>query len=167
MLIVCLNNQMTHRGLPKTDADWDAHSELVQKDMLDHVIPFIESRYAVVKTPKGRALAGLSMGGRHTQYVGFRNLDMFGSLGILSAGDQRGLERDAAILSDPDINGKIDYLFVGQGQLERAERTSAFLKGLDQFGVKYEYAAEGGQAHDFATWRWLMYEHFLPGLFKQ
>jgi len=167
MLIVCLNNQMTHRGLPKTDADWDAHSEMVQKDLLNHVIPLIESRYTVVEAPEGRALAGLSMGGRHTQYVGFRNLDTVGSLGILSAGDERGLERDAEILSDPDINGKIDYLFVGQGRLERAERTIAFLKALDHLGVEYEYAAEGGQAHDFATWRWLLYEHFLPGLFKE
>ncbi|HBY59774.1 MAG TPA: esterase, partial [Solibacterales bacterium] len=37
--------------------------------------------------PKGRALSGLSMGGRHTQFVGFNSLDLFANFGVLSAGD--------------------------------------------------------------------------------
>lgn len=167
MLIVCFNNQMTHRSQPKSDDDWIAHSQMVEKELLDHVIPLVESRYSVLESPKGRALAGLSMGGRHAQFVGFRNLSTFGSLGILSAGNRAALDREVEQLSQPGINEKIDYLFVGQGRLENAQRTADFLKGLEELKIDYEYTNQGGQAHDFSTWRWLMYEHFLPGLFRE
>lgn len=166
MLIVCFNNQMSHRALPRSDSEWEAHSKKVEQELLNHVIPFTESTYSVIKGPEGRALAGLSMGGRHAQYVGLRNLDTFGSIGILSAGNATALEHLSESLGDPSSKKKIRYLFVGQGRLEKADRTFKFLQALDRLDLDYEYADDGGQGHDFSTWRWLMYEHFLPGLHR-
>ena len=49
-------------------------------------IPFIESNYKVKTDAKNRALAGLSMGGLQTLYVGIKNTDMFAYLGVFSSG---------------------------------------------------------------------------------
>jgi enterochelin esterase family protein len=51
------------------------------------LIPLGEREYNVRRDPKGRALSGLSMGGRQTQFVGFNSLDLFAFFGVLSAGD--------------------------------------------------------------------------------
>ena len=63
--------------------------------MFDHV-------GVTLRDPKGRALSGLSMGGRHTMFVGFGSLDLFASFGVLSAGDadagEHGAEPECFVL---------------------------------------------------------------------
>ena len=84
MVIAIPNNQVVHRNHPQ-------HAELTFKlfedELRQHVIPLVEREYSVRRDPKGRALSGLSMGGRHTMFVGFNSLDLFASFGVLSAGD--------------------------------------------------------------------------------
>lgn len=162
-MIVCFpNDQMVTRSHPK-------HTELafplVEKELINCVVPFMESHYNVIKNKHGRALAGLSMGGRMTQYVGLRNLDTFGSLGILSAAIE--LKETPAIF-EPDINSKIDYLFVGGGTYEKGfmGRHITLHNELDKLGVKHQFYEGGGGAHDLVTWRHLLYDEFLPNLWK-
>ena len=81
MLIVIPNNQMLHRNHPK---HVELTFDLFEAEMRKHVIPLVEAGYSVRKDPKGRALSGLSMGGRHTIFVGFHSLDLFSSFGILN-----------------------------------------------------------------------------------
>lgn len=47
---------------------------------------FIDSHYATVASPKGRAITGLSMGGHGALYLAFRHLDVFGAAGSMSGG---------------------------------------------------------------------------------
>ena len=105
------------------------------------------------------------MGGRMTQYVALRNLDVFGSAGILSAAIE--LDETPAI-KEPDVNKKIDYLFVGGGQYETGfmGRHTTLHNQLDELGVKHEYDDDAPGAHDLVTWRHLLYYHFLPGLWR-
>lgn len=163
-MIVCFpNDQMVTRSHPK-------HTELafplVEKELIECVVPFVESHYNVIKNKHGRALSGLSMGGRMTQYVGFRNLDTFGSMGILSAAI--GFE-DTPAVNDPDINDKIDYLFIGGGTYETGfmGRHKTLHDQLDKMGVKHQFYEGGGGAHDLVTWRHLLYDEFLPNLWKK
>src|SRR5512134_4033978 len=111
MVIAIPNNQVVHRNYPK-------HIELTFKlfeaELRQHVLPLVEREYSVRRDPKGRALSGLSMGGRHTMFAGFNSLDLFGSFGVLSAGDVDAETSLAGFLRTPDVNAKIDYLFVGQ-----------------------------------------------------
>jgi len=115
MVIAIPNNQVVHRNNPK-------HTELTFKlfeaELRQHVIPLVEREYSVRRDPKSRALSGLSMGGRHTMFVGFNSLDLFASFGVLSAGDVDAEKSVARFLNDPDANKKIDYLFLGQGTEE-------------------------------------------------
>jgi enterochelin esterase-like enzyme len=167
MVIAIPNNQVLHRNHPK-------HVELTfplfEAELRKHVIPLVEQQYSVRRDPKGRALSGLSMGGRHTMFVGFKSLDLFGSFGVLSAGDGHAETSLAAFLNDPDVNRKVDYLFVGQGTEEAGERLgercAALHQALLKHDVEHEYYVGGHGGHDWATWRHLLYDRFLPGLWR-
>ena len=56
-----------------------------ERDLLDDVIPAIESRYSVSSDREERALAGLSMGGGQTLNFGLAHLDRFAWLGAFSS----------------------------------------------------------------------------------
>jgi enterochelin esterase family protein len=167
MVLVVPNNQVVHRNHPK-------HAELTFKlfeaELRQHVLPLVEGQYSVRQDPRGRALAGLSMGGRHTQFVGFNSLDLFASFGVLSAGDVNAEKTIAKFLNDPEVNSKIAYLFVGQGTYEAnarmGERCEALHQALLNHKIKHEYYVGGSGAHDWATWRHLLYYRFLPGLWR-
>lgn len=167
MVIVIPNNQVVHRNHPR-------HVEITfarfEEELRRHVLPLVESAYSVRRDPKGRALAGLSMGGRHTMYVGLNSLDLFASFGVLSAGDTDPETSLADFLATPDVNEKIAYLFVGLGSIEAAgrfgERSENLRRALLKHGIEHEYYVGGYGAHDWATWRHLLHERFLPNLWR-
>jgi len=171
-IVAMVNNQIVHRSTPN-------HSELsfkmMEREYKECVIPWVDSHYSTVAERKGRALAGLSMGGRHTQFIGFRNPELFGSLGILSAAltaadekafgkDDVAMGRNAKALND----AKFDYIFIGAGVYETNDtaRHTLLHKQLEELGVKHDYYIGGFSAHDFMTWRHLLYFQFLPNLWK-
>ncbi|MCF0163994.1 MAG: esterase [Bacteroidales bacterium] len=169
-IVVMPNNQVVHRMNPK-------HSELsfkmTEKELVEVVVPWVDSHYSTIKKANGRALSGLSMGGRHTQYVGFRNPDVFGSLGILSAALQDADEKafgkdDVAMGRKAKALKKLDYIFIGAGVYETNDgaRHALLHKQLEKEGVKHDYYIGGFSAHDFMTWRNLLYYGFLPNLWK-
>ncbi len=168
MVIAIPNNQVVHRNHPR-------HTELTFKifeaELRQHVIPLVEHEYSVRRDPKSRALSGLSMGGRHTMFVGFNSLDIFASFGVLSAGDVNSESSIAGFLNDKDVNKKIDYLFVGQGTVEAEGRMGARCTALHEALLKHkivhEYYVGGYGGHDWATWRHLLYYRFLPNLWRK
>lgn len=168
MLMVIPNNQVIHRNHPQHR---EVTFDLLDRELREHVVPLVDSNYSTIQQPSGRALSGLSMGGRHTMVVGLNALDLFGSFGILSAGATDAEEVLADFLNDPDANEKVDYLFIGQGKMEAEgrwnERVQALLDTLDAHEIEYDYAVAGYTAHDWATWRALLHERFLPNLWAE
>lgn len=167
MIIAIPNNQVIHRNHPKhTELTFD----IFEKELRNHVIPVVENAYNVQRDPKGRAISGLSMGGRHSMFIGFRSLDLFASFGILSAGDIDAETSLASFLNDPDVNSKVRYLFVGLGTYEAdgflGKRSIALHDALTNHNIKHEYYVGGHGAHDWATWRHLLYYRFLPNLWR-
>ena len=166
MIIAMPNNQVVHRSHPKhVELTFNLFGEELRKQ----IVPFIEQNYSVQANRKGRALAGLSMGGRHTQFVGFKALDLFASFGVLSAGDLETEKSSAEFLNNPMTNKQVDYLFVGQGTFEDkpGTRTNVFHEALTKHNIKHEYYVGGDGAHDWGTWRHLLYAKFLPGLWRK
>ena len=166
MIIAIPNNQVIHRNHPKhTELTFD----IFEKELRNHVIPLVDKSYSTIPSPKGRAISGLSMGGRHSLVVGFRSLDLFASFGILSAGDTSPETNLKDFLNDPKVNDKVDYLFVGQGTKEATgffnQRVKALCDALDKHHIKHEYYEGGHGGHDWGTWRHLLYYRFLPNLF--
>ncbi|KEO73773.1 esterase [Anditalea andensis] len=168
MLIAITNNQVVHRNHPQ-------HAELTfdvfEKELRNHVIPLVDQNYSTVKSPNGRALSGLSMGGRHSMFIGFRSLDLFANFGILSAGDTEAETSLREFLNDPNINDQVDYLFVGQGTEEAkgffGARVKSLIEALENHQIEHEYYVGGHGGHDWSTWRHLLYEKFLPNLWEK
>jgi enterochelin esterase-like enzyme len=143
MIIAMPNNQVLHRTDPK-------HTELTfplfDRELRQHIVPLVDQSYSTDKSRHGRAIAGLSMGGRHAQLVGFKALDLFASFGILSAGDPQSEQSTPEFLNDPAINTKVDYLFVGLGTHENqpANRSVVFHQILEKHGIVHDYYVGGG-----------------------
>jgi enterochelin esterase family protein len=163
MIVAIPNNQLIHRMHPK-------HTELsfplTEREFMEAIIPYVEKHYKVIRSPHGRAISGLSMGGRHAQYVGLRHMDVFGSVGLLSAA--LPLSDTPVLLTPKAVNDSLDYFFVGAGPFETFPRArhEVLHRQLDSLGVRHEYYVGGPGAHDLQTWRHLLYERFLPNLFK-
>jgi enterochelin esterase family protein len=164
MIIAMPNNQVLHRSDPR-------HTELTfplfEKELRQHIIPVVEKAYSTQPGPHGRAIAGLSMGGRHAQLVGFKALDLFRSFGIMSAGDPESEKSTPEFLRDPAINEKVDYLFVGLGTHENqlSNRSVLFHQILETHRVAHDYYIGGDGGHDWGTWRaHLVY--MLPKLWR-
>jgi enterochelin esterase family protein len=47
------------------------------RDVINDIIPYIESHYAVIRESRGRAIAGFSVGGGQTLNIGLTNTDKF------------------------------------------------------------------------------------------
>jgi enterochelin esterase-like enzyme len=163
MVIVMPNNQVIHRSDPKHS---DFTFRLFNDELISVVIPLIEKNYNVRTDRNGRAIAGLSMGGRHAQVVGFNNLDKFASFGLLSSAE--ALDKTPAA-DQPDFNSKVDYLFVGAGTNETnpGARHEVLHNEFVKRNIKHEYYIGSSGAHDFITWRHLLYYKFLPGLWRK
>jgi enterochelin esterase family protein len=164
VIIAMPNNQVVHRSDPK-------HTELtfplMDKELRQHIVPLVDRAYSTQANPHGRALAGLSMGGRHAQRVGFKGLDLFASFGILSAGDPESEKTTPEFLKDPALSKKVDYLFVGLGTHENqpANRSVVFHQILEKHGITHDYYIGGDGGHDWGTWRAHLH-HMLPKLWR-
>lgn len=167
MIIAIPNNQVIHRNHPKhTELTFD----IFERELRESVIPLVDKSYSTIESPKGRAISGLSMGGRHAMFIGLRSLDLFASFGILSAGDISAETTLAPFLNDPDVNEKVDYLFVGQGVKEASGffngRVQGLVDALKNHNIDYDYYVGGHGGHDWGTWRHLLYYRFLPNLWR-
>ena len=121
-------------------------------DLIDHIIPYIETHYDVIKNKGARALAGLSMGGSLTLYITEKHPDMFGSIGVFSSGLRQG--SDPADHLTPVKDGGYDLYFTCCGELE-STGTQRLMEGLDHLGMEYTDLIVKGDlsAHNWHTWR--------------
>jgi enterochelin esterase-like enzyme len=137
------------------------------------VIPFVERNYRAETDSKNRALAGLSMGGIQTLFVGFNNADMFSCLGILSSGWILPMQKDLAEAQYAMIEKNLDAIkknvslvWVGIGGKEDiAYNNCQIMRGkFDEMKIKYEYDDYPG-GHAWPVWRHDLHT-FAPLLFK-
>lgn len=163
MIVAIPNSNVVTRNHPR-------HTELafpmIEKEFTEAIIPFVESHYSVIKNRHSRAIAGLSMGGRMAQYVGFRHLDLFASFGLLSSAIDAS---ETPAISRPDFNSKVDYLFLGAGTYETSKnaRHQVMHEEWEKMGIKHDYYVGGEGAHSMITWKPIMYYQFLPNLFRK
>jgi enterochelin esterase family protein len=68
----------------------DRNMQNFSETLIKEVIPQVEREYDVQADRKSRAIAGLSMGGAESLFVGLRNSDRFGWIGAFSSGGLKG-----------------------------------------------------------------------------
>lgn len=164
MLIVCLDANVG--GYPN-----------VQKEIINNIIPFVESKFRVDAKPSKRALAGLSMGGLNTLYVGIPNNDIFNYLGVFSSGwfasggmgaGNEAEESYAYIKNNiGKFNSNMKLFWISEGGREDIAYNNGqtMIKRLKELNVKYTYYESKGGGHTWPVWREDLFL-FAPKLFK-
>lgn len=133
--------------------------------LLTEVIPEVEKSYRVAKGPNSRALAGLSMGGAESLYVGLNAVNLFSWIGSFSAGGMLDDYNTAYPALDSKVNAKLRLLWIACGtedQLIHANRK--FREWLTSKGVKFT-AIETPGMHTWMVWRRNLAD-FAPLLFR-
>jgi enterochelin esterase-like enzyme len=145
---------------------------MFERELKQCIIPFIEKNYRVETAPGNRALAGLSMGGLQTLYVGINNAELFSYLGVFSSGWIMPAQNDLAnkqydfIKNNPDKISSLKLFWIAMGGKEDIayNNCQAMLKKLDELNVKYTYSEYPG-GHAWPVWRNNLY-NFAQSLFK-
>jgi enterochelin esterase family protein len=135
-----------------------------QKDLIEEIIPFVESKYRTKKGPENRALAGLSMGGFQTLDIGIRRQDLFSWIGVFSAGIRDSYEQSHGPFLD-SANEKLKLFWIGIGKTDFLwESNENLLQLLEKKNVKHTFRlSEGG--HTWKNWRHYLHE-FLQLIFR-
>ena len=145
---------------------------LFERELKQCIIPFVEKNYRAETGPGNRALAGLSMGGLQTLYVGINNPEMFPYLGVFSSGWIMPAQNDLAnkqydlIKNNPGKINSVKLFWIAMGGKEDIayNNCQAMLKKLDELNVKYIYSEYPG-GHTWPVWRNNLY-NFAQLLFE-
>ncbi|AIE85980.1 esterase [Fimbriimonas ginsengisoli] len=122
--------------------------------LLIEVIPQVEKEYRVAADPRHRAIAGLSMGGAETLYVGLNNLDKFSYIGAFSAGGLvDGPDQAFPNFSGEEANRRLKELWVSCGTEDGLITPNrAIAAWLKRKGAKVDYVETPGR-HAWMVWR--------------
>jgi enterochelin esterase-like enzyme len=160
-------------GNPALPGFGEDNLRMFEAELKRCVIPAVETNYRAATDSKNRALAGLSMGGIQTLYVGINNTDMFSALGVFSSGwimpMQSGLadgQYSVMMKSVDKINGNLKLFWISMGGKEDIayKNCQTMLAKFDELKIKYVYSEYPG-GHTWPVWRHDLYS-MAPLLFK-
>ena len=143
-----------------------------EKSLVNDVIPFIEKHYRTLTDKENRAIAGLSMGGMHTQNITNWNPGKFDYIGVMSMGimndprwnpgyNKEEHAKQIKALQESGVTlywigcGTEDFLFNGVTELREF---------YDENAIQYTYRESTG-GHTWTNWRIYLSE-LAPLLFK-
>jgi len=144
------------------------NTTLFSRDLIEDVIPLVQSKYRVDTSRDRRAIAGLSMGGGESLGIGLNHLELFSYVAGFSAA-LRPADFDktygAMAANAKEVNRKLHLLWVGCGNQDSlfapAKSFSAF---LTEHQIKHTFRETPG-AHTWMVWRRYLNE-VAPLLFQ-
>ena len=134
---------------------------MIEAELKRSIIPFVEKNYRAETDSKNRALAGLSMGGIQTLYVGMNNTNLFSYLGIFSSGwilpmqsKLADSQYDFMKKNIDTIKNNLKLVWVGIGGKEDIayNNCQAMLSKFDEMNIKFIYDDYPG-GHAWPVWR--------------
>src|SRR5664280_3292634 len=138
--------------------------ETFEKDLLNDIIPFVESRYPVPADRENRAIAVLSMGGGQALNFGLGNLNTFAWVGGFSSAPNTKTP-EVLVPSPSETAKKLKLLWIScgdhDGLISFSQRLHRYLK---ENNVPHIWHVEPG-VHDFKVWKSDLY-YFSQLLFK-
>jgi enterochelin esterase family protein len=142
--------------------------------LVKDLIPFIEKNFRTLTGKDNRAIAGLSMGGMHTQTITNDNPGLFSYIGVFSMGIMNiGQQNQDAARLEEERKAKLEALknsgyklyWIACGKDDFVYKGVVTLREtLDKINFKYVYRESTG-GHTWANWRIYLSE-FSPMLFK-
>lgn len=150
------------------DGEWNSWSSKVlprfERDVIEEIIPLVETSYATASGAENRAIAGLSMGGGQSLYIGLKNLDIFSWIGAFSSAVDDKLH--GPLVENPArVNDGCNLLWIACGKDDfLLERNNEFTTDLKAKGIDHEYHVTEG-SHTWWVWRNYLRD-FAPRLFR-
>ena len=151
--------------------------DLLKREVVEDLIPFIAKHYRKIENRENRAIAGLSAGGGTTMHVGFGSLDTFAWIAEFSSGIFGGtggagygpfdIEKiSPAIYKDPAAtNKRIKLFYMSCGSEDpRMPFQKKALEEFEKHGLKATFASFPG-AHEWKVWRHSLAD-LAPKLFR-
>ncbi|OYP33918.1 alpha/beta hydrolase [Rhodopirellula sp. MGV] len=135
-----------------------------EKDLLNDVIPTIESRYSVNTDRQHRAIAGLSMGGGQSLNFGLGNLEQFAWIGgFSSAPNTKPIEE--LIPNAEKVKEQVQLLWLSCGNKDGLIRVSQRVqRHLKENDIPHHWNVDS-YGHDATHWRNNLY-HFAQLVFQ-
>jgi enterochelin esterase family protein len=133
--------------------------------LFKEVMPQVEKDYRVRADRQSRAIAGLSMGGAESLYVGLNALDRFAWIGAFSAGGSASDYEKTYPKLDEKANSQIKLLWIACGTEDRlVEGNRKFREWLKGKGIHVTEIETPGM-HTWMVWRRNL-ANFAPLLFR-
>jgi enterochelin esterase-like enzyme len=143
-------------AVPQGSPEQARNNALFEDDLLQDIMPALESHYNTARGARNRAIAGLSMGGMQALAIGLRRPDQFAWIGVFSPVTEADIpQRYARQLEDAaTLNKSLALLWVGCGTLDNLfQRTKSVDEVLTARGVKHEFHPAEGARHSWVLWR--------------
>ena len=156
-----------------TKEHFDAFDNFIH-DLRDDLLPYIESHYAISDGRENRAIAGLSMGGRESIYIGLTMQETFGYIGAFSPAFGLLPYSNMNVTEDGLLNeegfklqdGYEDtFIMIANGDHDEVvwDEPFKYHQAFENNGVEHIYYEVPG-GHDFTVWTNGLY-HFTKDIF--
>jgi enterochelin esterase-like enzyme len=154
---------------PAGGAPSDKQRADFEKDLLEDIVPFVQSNYRVYPDREHRAIIGLSMGGGQALNIGLRRLDVFSRVASFSGAVPRATAVDAfkeVVADSKKVNGSLKLLWIGCGTEDGLYAPNKdFSEFLKTNTITHTFRSTPG-AHTWSVWRKYLVE-VAPQLFPQ
>lgn len=181
MIVVMPNGNISQQaapgeapGLPKQPSfNLPKTMEGSFEEAFPEIKEFIEGHYRTINDKSHRAIAGLSMGGFHSQVISANHPDWFKYVGLFSAAIVDGQRQKSNLKMYGHFDDKLKkqfadknlYYWMGIGRTDFLyDMNKTYREGLDKMGCKYIYMETDG-GHIWRNWRVYLTE-FAQKLFK-
>ena len=181
MIVVMPNGNISQQaapgeapGLPKQPSfNLPKTMEGSFEEAFPEIKEFIEGHYRTINDKSHRAIAGLSMGGFHSQVISANHPDWFKYVGLFSAAIVDGQRQKSNLKMYGHFDDKLKkqfadknlYYWMGIGRTDFLyDMNKTYREGLDKMGCKYTYMETDG-GHIWRNWRVYLTE-FTQKLFK-
>jgi enterochelin esterase-like enzyme len=139
-----------------------------EKDLIEHLIPFVQSNYRVYTDRDHRAIAGLSMGGGQTLQIGLHHVELFSRVAGFSAAAPRE-PYDAfqdVVAAAAKVNTSLKLLWLSCGTEDSLFMPNKqFSEFLTRSGINNTFVPSPG-GHTWINWRRYLLEvapQIFPG----
>jgi enterochelin esterase family protein len=153
-------------GSPAFMKTAQAQTAAFEDDLIQVVIPMIDSSYRTIPDRDHRAMAGLSMGGMQTYQITTNHLDKFSYIGGFSGAGTGFVSGNNTFDPKTSFNGafadpaafnkKVHLVWLGVGTAEPERMHTgivAFHEALVKAGIDVKFYESPGTAHEWQTWR--------------
>ena len=139
--------------------------KLFSESLLTEVLPRVEAEYRVDRRPAGRAIAGLSMGGMESMYVGLLHPEVFGWVGGFSGAVQDESYARELTGMDAKAAAKLRLLWIACGKDDELLTANRDLVRWLEARKVPAAAIETPGRHTWMVWREDLIQ-FAPMLFR-